>query len=105
MILLGVGIYFVWDTTLPFFETAHFWLGVEPVIGATNGTMWEWYFRTSLDHWSTFLGMLFALNYPVLSRWFLEVENMKVRECLERSEATRWLQYLGESECALLKTL
>ncbi|GMH88821.1 hypothetical protein TrVE_jg4057 [Triparma verrucosa] len=77
MILLGVGIYFVWDTTLPFFETAHFWLGVEPVIGATNGTMWEWYFRTSLDHWSTFLGMLFALNYPVLSRWFLEVENMK----------------------------
>lgn len=38
--------------------------------------MWEWYFRTSLDHWSTFLGMIFALNYPATTLWFKKVEAM-----------------------------
>lgn len=38
--------------------------------------MWEWYFRTSLDHWSTFLGMIFALNYPATSLWVKKVEKL-----------------------------
>lgn len=38
--------------------------------------MWEWYFRTSLDHWSTFLGMIFALNYPATSQWVKKVESL-----------------------------
>ena len=34
----------------------------------------EWYFRSSLDHWSTFLGMIFALNYPLMALWFSKVD-------------------------------
>ena len=37
--------------------------------------MWEWYFRTSLDHWSAFLGMLFAANYPITSLLFRKLES------------------------------
>jgi len=36
--------------------------------------MWEWYFRTTLDHWSTFLGMIFAANYPITALWLKKVE-------------------------------
>ncbi len=49
-------------------------LGTGPVIGATSGSLWEWYFRTSLDHWATFLGMVFALNYPLMQAWFSQVD-------------------------------
>lgn len=38
--------------------------------------MWEWYFRTSLDHWSTLLGMIFALNYPTTTQWMKKVESL-----------------------------
>ena len=36
--------------------------------------MWEWYFRTTLDHWSTFIGMIFAANYPITALWMKKVE-------------------------------
>lgn len=38
--------------------------------------MWEWYFRSTLDHWSTYLGMVFALNYPITSLFFRKLEAM-----------------------------
>ena len=41
------------------------------------GERWEWYFRSSLDHWSTLLGMVFALNFPVLKQWFAALEEKK----------------------------
>ena len=37
---------------------------------------WEFYFRTSLDHWSTYLGMIFALNFPMSSLWLAETEKL-----------------------------
>lgn len=56
------------------FDQIFWFLGREKIVGASWGTMWEWYFRTSLDHWSTFLGMIFALNYPATSLWVKKVE-------------------------------
>jgi hypothetical protein len=32
--------------------------------------VWEYYFRTSLDHWSAYLGMIFAANYPLAEQYF-----------------------------------
>lgn len=50
--------------------------------------MWEWYFRTSLDHWSTFLGMIFALNYPSTALWVKKVEGMpRERQLLIKGSA------------------
>jgi 10 TM Acyl Transferase domain found in Cas1p len=46
------------------------------MLGATAGAMWEWYFRSSLDHWSTLLGMTFALNFPVTSLFFRKLESL-----------------------------
>lgn len=63
-------------TPLTTTEQIFWFLGRDSITGASFGTMWEWYFRTSLDHWSTFLGMIFALNYPATAQWMKKVESM-----------------------------
>eukprot|EP01035_Chromulina_nebulosa_P019115 gene19115-24949_t len=50
------------------------WLRTNSVIGAPNGSVWEYYFRTSLDHWSSFLGMIFALNFPIGEQFFSKAQ-------------------------------
>ena len=49
-------------------------LGTEPNPGAKSGTLHEWHFRSSLDHWSAVFGMIFALNYPAAAAWLQRVE-------------------------------
>eukprot|EP01038_Epipyxis_sp_PR26KG_P006823 gene6823-9341_t len=44
----------------------------DSVIGAKSGSVWEYYFRTSLDHWSSLLGMIFALNFPLSEQFFVK---------------------------------
>jgi len=76
----GIVVYLVWDFgpyclwpyVFPYLTSA-------PSIGATGGLQWEWYFRSTLDHWSTFLGMIFALNYPVAAEWLSVVEKLPLR--------------------------
>lgn len=43
----------------------------------TNDSMHEWVFRTGLDHWSTFAGMICAWCYPHVVKWWeaKEAEN------------------------------
>ena len=69
-------IFLVWDVPKHCLFKVFFTplLGRSPIIGATGGSLWEWYFRTSLDHWATFLGMVFALNYPLMQAWFSQVD-------------------------------
>ncbi|CAN0169434.1 unnamed protein product [Ascophyllum nodosum] len=76
LLIAGAIIFCVWDWDLKIFEKFFWFLGRKSVTGASFGTMWEWYFRTSLDHWSTFLGMIFALNYPATAQWMKKVESM-----------------------------
>jgi N-acetylneuraminate 9-O-acetyltransferase len=61
LLAVAAVIYLIWDLDLGLFEKVFFFLGDSPKIGASSGTMWEWYFRSSLDHWSTFLGMVSAV--------------------------------------------
>ena len=68
--VLGIIIFVIWDIDMGIFDFLFGFLGTSPVIGAKGGTVWEWYFRSSLDHWSTFLGMIFALNFPVAEQFF-----------------------------------
>lgn len=73
--VLACVIYAVWDVDSPLFGAIHGpFLSDEPVTGATMGTFWEWYFRSYLDHWSTLLGMVFALNFPIASLYFRSLE-------------------------------
>ena len=75
-------IFLIWDVDTGLFRLIHFpFLGRAPTLGATNGAMWEWYFRTMLDHWSTFLGMIFAANYPIISLFFRKLEALPPRKC------------------------
>jgi N-acetylneuraminate 9-O-acetyltransferase len=75
LMVVAVIIYVVWDLKTPFFWLFHRpFLGEKPMLGATAGSMWEWYFRSSLDHWSTFMGMTFALNFPIVSLFFRKLE-------------------------------
>lgn len=73
LLVVGVIIYLVWDVNRGLFDVLFAWLGTDSVVGATNGSVWEYYFRTSLDHWSSYLGMIFALNYPMADQFFNKV--------------------------------
>jgi len=79
--LLALVIYFFWDVDSGLFRLIHFPLGSKPQLGAINGTLWEWYFRSTLDHWSTFLGMCFALNYPITSLFYRKLEALPPIKC------------------------
>lgn len=79
--VLALIIFLVWDVRSGIFRLVHFpFLGQTPVLGATSGSMWEWYFRSSLDHWSTFLGMVFALNFPITSLFFRKLEALPLSQ-------------------------
>ena len=74
--MLAIFIALVWDVNSGLFPVIHFpFLGNKPILGADSGSMWEWYFRSSLDHWSTYLGMIFALNFPITSLFFRKLES------------------------------
>ena len=70
LMVLAFIIYIVWDVNGGIFDVVFSWLGTDSVIGAPLGSVWEYYFRTSLDHWSSFLGMIFALNFPLAEQYF-----------------------------------
>jgi len=76
--LLGVAciIYILWDIDLGFFKLFHlpFFTAGPSETGATSGPMWEWYFRTMLDHWTAFFGMIFAANTPISSLFIRKLE-------------------------------
>lgn len=78
---LAVIIYMLWDVDLGLFPTMHFFLDTKPQLGASSGSLWEWYFRSSLDHWSTFFGMLFALNFPITSLFLRKLEAQTPWKC------------------------
>lgn len=80
--VLALIIYLVWDVDTGLFRMIHFaFLSAKPVLGATNGSLWEWYFRSTLDHWSTFLGMIFAANFPITSLFIRKVEALPPMKC------------------------
>lgn len=74
LFVLGVIIYIVWDINGGLFDFLFGFLGTDSVIGAGRGSVWEYYFRTSLDHWSSFLGMIFALNFPLAEQYFVKAK-------------------------------
>ena len=77
LFVLATIIWLVWDVDSGIFSFVHgMFLSNQPIIGASSGSLWEWYFRSSLDHWSTLWGMIFALNYPVASMWLTKVETL-----------------------------
>jgi hypothetical protein len=67
-------IFLIWD--IPgMFEIAHFFLPATPRdTDAPHGIMHEWHFRSYLDHFSSAIGMIFALNFPVMEKWLKVVE-------------------------------
>eukprot|EP00732_Lithocolla_globosa_P004043 Lithocolla_globosa_v1_NODE_3498_length_1655_cov_24.973750.p1 type:complete len:469 gc:universal NODE_3498_length_1655_cov_24.973750:1484-78(-) len=54
------------------FETV--WLPLYPLV-QLNDSLHEWHFRSGLDHYASFFGMLFAYNYPTLEMALKWVED------------------------------
>jgi hypothetical protein len=76
LLVVAVSIFLIWDVDAGLFRLFHFpFFGQTPQLGATSGALWEWYFRTSLDHWSTLLGMVFASNFPIVSLFYRKLES------------------------------
>jgi len=65
------------------FQIVWGFLSSNPIIGATNGTLHEWHFRSGLDHYSAVFGMAFALNHPMASAWLKATEKLPMK--------TQWL--------------
>eukprot|EP00543_Licmophora_paradoxa_P007785 CAMPEP_0202442392 /NCGR_PEP_ID=MMETSP1360-20130828/1840_1 /ASSEMBLY_ACC=CAM_ASM_000848 /TAXON_ID=515479 /ORGANISM="Licmophora paradoxa, Strain CCMP2313" /LENGTH=788 /DNA_ID=CAMNT_0049057745 /DNA_START=274 /DNA_END=2640 /DNA_ORIENTATION=- len=69
-LLALAGIFFVvWDFNAGLFDllfTVFFPQG-PPSIGLANGPLYEWYYHTHLHHWAVFVGIVYAINYPITS--------------------------------------
>ena len=61
-------------------------LNVEAIGGAT-GFCWEWYYHSYIHHWAAFIGMIYAINQPIVS--------LQLRK----------LEALGKVSCFLAKSL
>ena len=72
-------IFIIWDLDMNVFDKIFWFLGHTSTEGAPQGKMWEWYFRTSLDHWSTLFGVIFALNYPATVLWVKKIETLPTK--------------------------
>lgn len=70
LMVVAIIIFIIWDINYGLFDFLFGFLGTESVIGATTGSVYEYYFRTSLDHWSSLLGMVFAINFPLSEQYF-----------------------------------
>lgn len=96
MMVLAIIIFLVWDVDTGIFKLLH-WplLGQVPQLGANSGALYEWYFRSSLDHWSTFLGMVFALNFPITSLFFRKLESKPFLQHVAAKAATGIVMFLS----------
>lgn len=79
LMLVGIIIFIIWDLNSNIFDFIFGWfLGRDKIIGATRGSLWEYYFRTSLDHYSSYLGMIFALNFPLAEQYFIKAKGLSL---------------------------
>lgn len=91
-------IYLLWDCDIGIFGWMHsLFLSDEPIVGAIHGSNWEWYFRSYLDHWSALLGMVFALNFPIISLFYRKLE--------ARSKRRQWMGKIAVAVGMLLVLL
>ena len=75
MMIAGIVIWLIWEIP-QVFNIVFYWIPNEPHPGAAvgaYGVRYEWHFRSGLDHYSTFYGMLFALNFPQAKLWLEQV--------------------------------
>lgn len=78
LLAVGVLIYFIWEFNSAF-ELVFGLLSNEPHPGAAVGAYgirYEWHFRSGLDHYSTYFGMIFACNFPQSTQWIQMVESL-----------------------------
>ena len=79
LFIWAIIVFLVWEIPVVFNFLWGFVLSTESNPGAKSGTLHEWHFRSSLDHWSAVFGMIFALNYPAAAAWLDRVEGKPVK--------------------------
>jgi len=77
LMVLAFVVFLIWDV-----DSGLFWLlnvlifkAGPPATGAPSGPLWEWYYRSSLDHWSTFAGIVFAASAPIMALHLRKLES------------------------------
>lgn len=70
----GILVFLVWDAPFGIFGRLFGWLSAAPAVGAASGVIYEWYFRSGLDHWSALFGMVAAHMLPKAGAWLESVE-------------------------------
>jgi len=78
LMIVGVLLFIVWESST-IFNIVFSFIPNEPHPGAAvgqYGVQYEWHFRSGLDHYSTFFGMIFACNFPQSTLWIRKVEQL-----------------------------
>jgi hypothetical protein len=70
--ILAAAIYALWDAVPATFDALFGFLF--PLLGINPTWVYEWHFRTYLDHFSAVLGMCFAFKFPNYVQWVKDVE-------------------------------
>jgi hypothetical protein len=70
--ILAAAIYALWDGAPAGFDALFGTLF--PLLGINPTWVYEWHFRTYLDHYSAVLGMCFAFKFPNYVQWVKDVE-------------------------------
>ena len=77
MFILACTIFVIWDLNSGLFQilfVPFFPMGT-PIEGAPLGSLWEWYFRSSLHHWAAFVGAVFGANAAITSLFSRRLES------------------------------
>lgn len=81
LLCLAGLIFLAWDCSLGVFE-----LLFNPIFsrgpagpGRPNGPLWEWYYHSFLNHWSAFVGIIYAVNFPITSLLLEKTESQTNR--------------------------
>mmetsp|Transcript_13749 Transcript_13749/g.20953 ORF Transcript_13749/g.20953 Transcript_13749/m.20953 type:complete len:1164 (+) Transcript_13749:138-3629(+) len=75
---LALIIFAVWDLNLGIFDLVFspFFSRNPSLPGVVNGPLWEWYYQSHMHHWIWFVGIVYAINYPVTSLLLNKMEIM-----------------------------
>jgi hypothetical protein len=69
LLILSAFIYCIWDLDIGLFELlfSPFVSKGNPTASFPNGLLWVWYRESHMHHWIGYVGIIYAINYPITS--------------------------------------
>ena len=78
LLVLVLAICCVWDFDFGLFDLlfSPFFSRGPPTDRLPDGPLWEWYYHSHMHHWIFFVGIIYAINYPITSLLLDKMESL-----------------------------